>query len=76
MQSARKSNLTYVKDRELGHHGNFVRLSVSCIKVPGFGVLGLETGLPKAFEVNGIYSHQSSHSWIKHICIDKTGNMA
>lgn len=69
-------HLTVAEDGELGHHGHFVWLSVSCSEASGFGVLGLETGLPQAFEVNGVYSHQTSQSRIEHIRLDKTGNMA
>lgn len=45
-QPSRLSVLTDVEDGQLGHHWNFIYVSVAPGEGPHLGVLGLEAGLP------------------------------
>ncbi len=40
------SLLTDVEDRQLGHHWNFIHISIAGVEGPHLGVLGLEARLP------------------------------
>lgn len=67
--------LTDVEDGQLGHHGDFVDGPIAPGEGPHFGVLGLEAGLPQAFEVDGVESDQAGQGRVQHVCFDQAGDV-
>lgn len=70
-----RASLTDVVDGQLGHHWDFIDGPVAPGEGPHLGVLGLEAGLPQAFEVDGVESNQAGQSRIQHVCFDQAGDV-
>ena len=59
--------LTYIEDRQLGHHGDLVSVPVASIEGPHLGVLRQEVRLPQALEVNGVDCYQTRVGSVQHL---------
>ena len=75
VESSHTSVLTHVEDWELGHHWNFIYISITPSEGPHLSVLGLEAGLPQAFEVDSVNSDQTGLLRIQHVCFDQAGDV-